>query len=384
MKSHLRLPILLLSLCLLPFGIAAYQDAHASEGEFVPYWAEMLFDDGSDPMAGYSQQRERERMEEFEYGFDDIDSDEIDALLAELRADDFYNDGDSSYEDYLDETEEGPDHMDQAFFDDLFFAGGESKVPVLSGALSGISIGMSEEALLKLHPDYDEWYQGTLAYEHLETSKEFDQYDKVESILFTFPDDGTAQRSFTAQLGQGQSIGQIYKDPSLVWLNPQTQQSFTLSEADYDEGLRSIEVNAYRSIDSVIPKKGLLMGFEYKDYLSMSPRELEKHLDEDGEIERSLAFVPELGATVDLTAYTDYAGKLRYFQFGMQLDDEAYELLMSRLTTKYGKAKSLNDDWSEAKSFTKKKRAVQVERDDGWTVVSVGRKGELDTDTDDY
>ena len=315
MTSDHRSTAILLAVLTIPFGIAIYQDATASEN----------------PAAS-------------ERGYGAVDFDESD-------------DYDYEYEEALEALEAEPARMSAEFFDEVLFDGGKATAPVLAGPLAGLRTGST---LTNLPEYYEHWrYDGIAGHERAYLST-YSQYQ----FNISFPDNGAALEAMTAQWGQPTRVDDD-SEASFFWVNAEAHLRAQLTASD-DFDVADLTLERFLTLEEFVAPRAELFGFEDSDMFALSAEELsEIEGFSEGEASISLPALLDVDTSVSLDIFTE-DGRVKTMESDFSLEPEDTARFLALLKTKMGAPKKSGDEWNTVYTFTGRKRIVEVTADGSW------------------
>ncbi len=319
MQAEHRNTAILLALLSIPFGVAIYKDATAAPVEEV------------DPYARYAD----------DYGdyddyddHDDYDSEHDLAVIAALG------------------EEAQLTAMNQDFFDNVFFDGGDATTPSLSGPIRNLAIGGSLKSISDAYPDFEDWeYDGIPGYDAATISLNF-VGDTLHSVQIGFPDDGSTVGILSKQWGPGVVDG----DSGMIsWYVPSNSLR-VIFETDYDEGV--VEFSRFQTLEELIAPSETLFSFENKDIFLLTPDEVRGLPDYDySEAAQPLPFIKEAKEAV--TAWYQLEDDtVVEVSLGLALESEEQDRVLTLLKKKLGKGRKVVGDYETIHTFRQGKRTI--------------------------
>ncbi len=354
MQTHHRSSAILISVLMIPFGIAIYQDANADGDPYA---------DADDVLAALDHDYYKEsNYHESDYpGSEDFAYPEpsyVDPYGDDLQEDDGYP---------ADDVPAAPQvpSMGTSFFDDILFDGGKSKSPVVGGFFRGIAFGDKVESVLANKPSFEDWMVELPGYPEATASLAFEG-EVLQSIYLRFPDDGSALRSLKTQWGTPSfdNIDQWYGGVAM-WQNASARLQAQLNTGNGD-GYASVLLSPYQELSDLIAPKAKLFGFESSDLLELHGDELEQLLSESagGDIILSRPAIANSIAPVQILLATENQ-RVVSITVDLDLDMSTGAELLRALGKKFGKPVSTSgDEWGKVYVFKKHSRVITLKTDE--------------------
>lgn len=323
MNTANRNTAILLVFLSIPFGIAIYQDANNKGAQASSRYGYAGLDAYDDPAMA---------MEDMDYGEDAYD------YLA-----------------VLDE----PEAMDQAFFREVFFAGGDSPILTLSGPLANIKIGVGRDEFERANPGYEDWsYEGIPGYYRVDANAEFEA-GKLASFQLSFPDDGSGLETLSDQWGPPETHEDI---GAYSWYASSQSLRFSYS---FDGEEATVTVARYQTLEDLVAPDKRLFSFEERDVLNLNEAQVQSLL-EDTEYDEVSMYVPELREGIETGSawYQVEGGLVASVNVDVVLDEEDKARMVRLLTAKLGKAKKESGNYETTYRYRQGKRIIEWAVDD--------------------